>query len=105
MKILVLWTPRVLAILFALFLAMFALDAIGESAVAFAMHLLPALLVLGVVALAWKREWLGAVLFVCLAALYAVAMRERVYFAIVGPILLVAALFAVSWMSRPKFAS
>jgi hypothetical protein len=58
------WTPRVLAIAFAVFLALFALDAFGEGytgwrlLLALAMHLVPAGIVAAVLALAWRWEWL-----------------------------------------------
>ena len=68
-----LWAPRLLGIGTALFVALFALDAVGQGAVVLLIHLMPALLLLAVVALAWHREWVGAAGFLSLATLYAVS--------------------------------
>src|SRR5262245_50321223 len=94
------WTPRIAGILVAGFLALFALDAFNRTSFVaalpeFAIHLIPSLLVLTVVAIAWRFEWIGAIAFVGLAALYA-AMdggRPDWILAISGPLLVVGALF------------
>jgi hypothetical protein len=90
----------------ALFLALFALDAwdpakpLGARAAGLLIHLLPAALVLTVVALSWRREWIGAVVFVGLAIAYAVMVNFRVdWIAVIsGPLLLAGLLFF--WSSR-----
>jgi hypothetical protein len=71
------WAPRILAILFAGFLALFALDAYIEGVTllqmlsAFAVHLVPSAIVLALLAIAWHRESLGGVLYIMPgAALY-----------------------------------
>jgi cytosine/uracil/thiamine/allantoin permease len=93
----------------AAFLGLFALDAFdgrpfAEALPAFLIHLAPSFLVLAVVAASWKFEWIGAVAFVALAVLYAVMVRGRMDWiaAISGPLLIVAALFLVSWMRRAE---
>ena len=71
------WSPRVLLVAFALFISVFALDVfdthlgLWQTAGALFLHLLPTLLLLLVVALAWRRSWLGGL--VCLGL--AVALR------------------------------
>ena len=67
---LLLWSPRVLGIWAALFLAVFALAAIGEGLSAFLLHAVPALLVLLVVAVSWRWEWVGGSVFITLAVLW-----------------------------------
>ena len=52
------WTPRVLTILFILFMAIFALDVFGEYSfplilVALFMHLIPNFILIGVLLVAW----------------------------------------------------
>lgn len=101
------WSPRVLGILTALFLGIFALDAFGEgrgflaSLPGFLVHLLPTFIVLAVVALAWRRAWLGALAFAILAALYAVSTRRIDWFLVIGvPLLVVSALYLASWRWR-----
>ena len=102
------WLPRVLGLLAALYLAVFALDAFGEGQPAgqalagFALHLLPAVALLALVALAWRRAWVGALGFLALAAGYAVAARGRPdwILAVSGPLALVGVLYLASGM-RP----
>ena len=102
---LLVWTPRVLGIAVALFLAAFALDVFGEgrgalqTAVALLLHLIPAFLVLAAVAVAWRYPWVGAIVFLGLAATYAASTLRRPDWILViaGPLALVGALFALSW--------
>jgi hypothetical protein len=77
------WSPRLLAMGFAAFLSVFALDAFDGSrdaagaATAFAIHLAPTALVLVVLRLAWRRERTGALLFFALAVGYCVQAWGR----------------------------
>lgn len=70
---LLLWSPRILGILVAFFLGVFALDVFAEekslaqALPAFCLHAAPALLLLLVVALSWRWEWVGAAVFITLA--------------------------------------
>ena len=99
------WAPRVLAIAFAAFLSLFALDVFaGQTAFSsvladFALHLLPAGVVLAALALAWHWEWTGAASFPALALAYLVFAWGRfpwtVYAVISGPLLLIGLLFAL----------
>lgn len=98
------WGPRIAGLLLAGFLALFALDAFNEGSFiaalpAFAIHLIPSLLVLAVVAVAWKFEWIGAIIFLGLAFLYAMVVRGRLDWIVTisGPLALVGVLFLVSW--------
>lgn len=95
-----LWTPRVAGIGVALFLAMFALDA--ETIPGFLIHLAPSFLVLAAIAIAWKFPLAGAAEFLGLAVIYATIVRWRLDWiaVIAGPLVVVAALFAASWVSR-----
>jgi hypothetical protein len=98
------WAPRLLGIAFAAFLGLFALDAfevgkpLGRAIMDFVVHLLPAFVVLGVLALAWRDARIGALAFLMLAAAYAVWVGFRLdwMIAISGPLLLVAVLFMLS---------
>lgn len=100
-----LWSPRILGIMVALFLSLFALDVFNEgkgfteALPAFLIHVAPALLLLLVVAVSWRWEWVGAVVFVLVAALYSVIARQRLDWILVisGPLLVVGALFLLSW--------
>ncbi|MBM4188776.1 MAG: hypothetical protein FJ206_15845 [Gemmatimonadetes bacterium] len=110
---LLLWSPRVLGILVCLFLSVFALDAFegGKTFLQglgdFLLHLSPMLILLGVVALSWRWQWIGGVVFTVLGlayALYAGLPRHHPEWIlpIAGPLLLVGVLFLVSWIRRAK---
>lgn len=101
---LLLWGPRVLGILLALFLAMFALDSVDEGGVAVLVHLIPTFVLLAAVGLAWRWEWLGGALFLVLAAVYAAwAWGHPDWILLIsGPLVLVGALFLLSWRRRDE---
>ena len=101
---LVYWAPRVLAVLFALFVSLFALDVFSEGygfaekVLALAIHLIPTAVILASLAVAWWRERIGGALFVALGLAVVVSGE----FAWPGnlilsvPALLIGALFLVS---------
>jgi hypothetical protein len=108
---LLLWTPRVLGVLVSLFIGMFALDAFaegksfGHAVLDFGIHLIPALVMLALVAVSFRWEWVGALAFIGCAVVYAATMaRGRVdwMLAISGPLAIVGALFLWSWLSRGR---
>lgn len=108
------WTPRLLAVLFVVFVSMLALDVFQEglgfreTIGALLMHLIPSALLLAALALAWKWEWLGAMVFSALGVLHVGLMWGRVTNMLVGtPLFLIAALFLAGWLRRgsPESAS
>lgn len=66
----IVWVPRVLVILFAGFLSLFALDVfsegygLGELVVAFFMHMVPVWVLLLALGVAWKKPVWGGVVYV-----------------------------------------
>jgi hypothetical protein len=106
------WTPRVLTILFAVFISVFALDVFGEHyspgqlLVALGMHLIPTALIVVALLVAWRWEWVGAVLFFGLGVLYIVTVHDRAswdwYLFIAGPLFLVGLLFLLNWRYRAE---
>lgn len=63
------WIPRILAIGAILFMMMFSLDCFEEGVakdilLCIVMHNIPALIILGVLIIAWKWELIGGILFV-----------------------------------------
>lgn len=78
---LIFWTPRVLGILFAVCVSLFALDVFsagygrGETAAAFLIHMVPTGLIRAALPLARRWERLGTVLFAGLGLAYAVFVR------------------------------
>jgi len=106
------WAPRMLCILFALFLSIFALD-VFESGVSFwnailglLIHLIPVYLVIIALVVAWRWEWIGALFFFTLAVLYLVLAWGRfpwsVYLIISGPLVLIGVLFLLNWSHTNK---
>ena len=95
----VVWAPRILGIAVALFIGVFALDAIGEGVRATMQHLVPTFVLLLAVALAWHRPWVGALVFSALAVVYAASVPARLDWILVisGPLLAVGLLFLWSW--------
>jgi hypothetical protein len=105
---LLLWSPRILSILVCLFLSLFALDAFGggkttsEALRDFAVHLAPMLALLAIVAVSWRWEWVGGLVFLGVAALYGYAARNHVSWVLVIslPMFLVGVLYLWSWCLR-----
>jgi hypothetical protein len=107
--------PRVLGVLFALFISLFALDVFGEghsiwqTILALLIHLVPVYILVIVLVIAWKWEWVGAVAFAALAVLYVVAawgsFHWSAYAAISGPLVVLSALFLVGWIHRKQIRS
>lgn len=106
------WSPRVICILFALFLTLFALDVFGvglslwDSIRAFLIHLVPVYIVVIMLVLAWRWEWVGAVAFAALAMAYVVMAWGKfhwsAYASISGPLFVLAALFLLNWIYRQQ---
>lgn len=93
------------------FLALFALDVFSENqgltvVLPLLIHLLPALVLLGVAMVAWRWAWVGAVVYPVLAALYVVLVGfDRPiswYLAISGPLAVLGGLYWASWKQLPK---
>ena len=110
MKQFLFWTPRILGIVFAAFISIFALDVFDqgytfwETVVALLMNLIPTLAILIALAIAWRWEWVGGILFIALGIFYIISkwgmFPWSVYVLIAGPAFLVAALFLVDWFYR-----
>lgn len=106
------WAPRVLSIAFIAFLSLFSLDVFGEglgfwaTVMALIIHLLPSIALLVALILAWRWEWIGAVVYAAAGVLYigtvrvshvAPALKLTWILAIAAPALIVAALFLANW--------
>jgi hypothetical protein len=101
------WTPRVLGVLFAGFLSLFALDVFGagysvwETVAALLIHLIPTAVLLVVLALSWRWPWVGAVGFMGFAAWYLATFWAQfpasVYLMLAGLPFLLGLLFLVDW--------
>lgn len=64
------WSPRILCIICILFVSLFALDAFGhgkpfgQQMLDFAMHMIPSVVLALILAIAWKWEYIGGIIFV-----------------------------------------
>jgi hypothetical protein len=65
MKATMYWLPRILAILYTLFISMFALDVFDKPdwILALVMHLIPSFILIILTGIAWKSERIGGYLF------------------------------------------
>ncbi len=108
------WLPRVLTIGFILFISMFALDVFEEglgfwrTIGALFMHLIPTWVLVVMLAVAWKREWVATVVLTALGALFLwwdQKYRHNALSAILmiaGPLFLLALLFLLNWLKHDE---
>jgi hypothetical protein len=110
MKKIIYWTPRVLSIIYILFLSIFSLDVFAEgysipqALVAFFMHLIPAIIVLLAFLFATKKPLYGGISFLILAFAFSVFFMQNANmqtFVIIGsililPLLLIGILFILN---------
>ncbi len=108
------WAPRTLCIAFALFISLFALDAFGEgqgfwdTILALLMHLIPTFVILLLLAVSWRREWIAGVLFLVLAVLYVSWAWNKPFgvlstlLLISGPLVVIGVLFLLNWYYRAE---
>lgn len=102
------WTPRILCLAFAVFLSLFAFDvfergrSFWETGLALAIHLIPTAVLLVVLALAWRRDWIGALVFAAAAILYGAGNTKHPTWILIisGPLILIAVLFLANWLQR-----
>ncbi|MCD6577862.1 hypothetical protein J7L48_00115 [bacterium] len=106
------WTPRVLSILFAGFISIFALDIFSENftfwmtVLALLIHLIPTYIVIIIIFIAWKWERIGAILFCGLSVFYIVWTWGKfvflAYLFISGPLVIISILFLLDWTVNKK---
>ena len=114
-KKLLYWAPRTLCIVFTILISFFALDVFGESKgiwetiLALLMHLIPTFILIVVLVITWRREWIGGILFILLGLLYIIWGWGRfdlsVYFLMAGPLVIVGILFLLNWKYRADLRS
>ena len=106
------WTPRILTIAFILFLGLFALDvfegdeSLIKKLVELLIHLIPNFVLILILIVAWKHEWIGTIAFTLVGIAYIVMFWGRfpvvTYLTISGPLFLIGLLFWLNWMKRKK---
>jgi hypothetical protein len=116
LKRLLYWCPRILCILFAAFLSLFALDVLDgkygfwRTILALLIHLIPVFALILVLVIAWRWEWVGAAFFPALGSFYIWWAWSRWRWpynlwnclTIAGPLFVLGALFLVNWLYRAE---
>lgn len=106
---LLLWSARTLGILVSVLTGVFALDAFSQGAPffealpEFLVHLIPSAVLLAVVGASWRWQWIGGIVFIGLAVLYAATMARGHFdwvLVISVPLMVVGSLFLWSWRRR-----
>jgi hypothetical protein len=112
------WTPRILSIIFLLFLAAFSLD-VFEMKLGFwgtvlglFMHNIPVFILAIVLWISWKREIVGGIFFILAGLLYIATMLTNILknsfewymvfwsLQIAGPAFLIGILFIINWFKK-----
>lgn len=115
------WTPRILSIIFLLFLAMFSLDIFGngynfwQTVLGLFMHNLPVFVLIIVLIISWKHEIVGGIGFILAGILYIIWVVlakmpstgfEWYYLVwilqIAGVAFLIGILFLINWFRKRK---
>ena len=101
------WTPRILCIVFTILISFFALDVFGESKsvwetiLALLMHLIPTFILITILVITWRREWIGGILFSLLGFTYIINMWGQfplmTYIVVAGPLIITGILFLLNW--------
>lgn len=111
------WTPRIVAIMLIVFLAMFSLDVITPEATIWQilagmfMHNIPVFILTAVLVVAWKYEWVGGVVFILAGVAYiALSVSSQITWyqalswsmILAGPAFIVGGLFLASWFMKTR---
>lgn len=115
------WAPRILSILFICFLTLFSLDifqpgmSTGEIVAGLFIHNIPALILLVLLLIAWKKEIVGAISYFCLGLFYLgllvsgiINSGEPWYLVlswgmlIAGPAFIISILFFINWKNKKQ---
>jgi len=104
---LIFWTPRVLTNLLAIFLTIFSLDifemekGFWNITLALFLHNLPSIGIILILVLAWRKEWIGAVIFPLFGLIYLFInlgkMHSSTFAVITSPLVLLGFLFLLVW--------
>ncbi|HOP04182.1 MAG TPA: hypothetical protein PL017_02795 [Tenuifilaceae bacterium] len=115
------WLPRIIGILAILFVSMFALDSFSPNLTAwqqigaFLTHLIPSYILLVLLIVAWKWEFVGGIIFIAIGVLTSpwvfihnyrmngsVGLSLVVILSITIPFALVGVLFLISYYRKKK---
>ncbi|MDD3032643.1 MAG: hypothetical protein PHX52_02150 [Candidatus Pacebacteria bacterium] len=107
-KKIIIWSPRILAIAFILFLSLFALDVFNEYegwfiVVPLLIHLLPALILLSLTIVAFRFDLIGMLGFISFSIFYILLVGfSQIFMIILAPAVIISLLFLLSWFYKKK---
>jgi hypothetical protein len=115
------WTPRILSIIFILFLALFSLDVFDGNpgfwgiVLGLFMHNIPSILLLIVLLISWRHEIVGGLVFILAGLLYIAILLITILttiphpgymlfwsLLIAGPAFFIGILFLIGWFRKRK---
>lgn len=102
------WTPRSIAVLGILFVSAFALDAFApelslpEQLLGFTIHLVPSAVLTIILAVGWRFEAVGGVLFLAISIVPFLTLPNPLWvnFTLAGPFMIAGILFLISHLRR-----
>jgi len=108
--LLLLWAPRIMCILFAIFISFFAFDVFDQETgfwktlLSLLIHLIPTLLIIVILILSWERAWIGGISYILLGITYIIwsSQAGRGSQIIYIPLFLVGILFLTRWFLRKE---
>lgn len=113
------WLPRILSILYICFLALFSFDVLEMEGdwlgkmIGFLIHNIPSIFLAIVLLLAWRCEWVGAIIFLfvgCLYIFFASLNAPNISMAIIwslsiaGPAFLIGISFLICRLKRKELS-
>jgi len=114
------WTPRILSIIFILFIAMFSLDvfsmeaSFGQIMLGLLIHNIPTFILIIILVFAWKYELVGGIAFIFAGLAYIVLTLRTAFIngfqwyylawilQISGIAFIIGALWIVNWYKKKK---
>jgi len=116
---LIYWAPRVLSILFVIFLFLMSLDVFDgkldfwQTLFGLFIHNIPALVLLLVIIISWKYEIVGGIVFILAGLLYIWLISDQIFnnfqwyylswiIQISGVAFFIGALFLIGWFRKKK---
>lgn len=110
--------PRILGVLFVLFLMLFSLDVVrpgltaGQIAIGMFIHNIPSLLLAIILAISWRHEIVSGIVFILAGLLYMGMLATNPTFewymlswslTISGPAFLIGILFLINWRDKRTY--
>lgn len=110
------WTPRILSIIFIIFLALMSLDVFGtglsfwQTMIGLFMHNIPVFILSAILVISWKYEIVGGIVFILLGILYIVMMGRIADWKtaliliaqISGTAFIIGGFFIANWLKKRK---